>query len=75
MSQLWRKWYKVDELHTEIRNLKKRVKELESDNRMLNLKALTGDYPHHQQAYESMENREFLSKPENQPPENYGPKK
>ena len=38
MSDLWKKWYKVDELHVEIRDLKKKVKELESDNRQLNLK-------------------------------------
>lgn len=60
MSNL-REFYKVDEKIAEIRDLKKKVKELESDNRQLNLKVLTGDYP-----YENMENRKFLSEPDNQ---------
>lgn len=48
MSNL-KEFYKVDQLNAEIRDLKKTVKELESDNRQLNLKVQTGDYPYTKQ--------------------------
>lgn len=68
MSNL-REFYKVDEKIAEIRNLKKentelkkRVKELVSFIPEMDRKFLTEKYP-----YENMDNRDFLSKPENQP--------
>lgn len=77
MSSLWRKWYKVDELQAEVRELKKELKEqkdstplsltmalkvLKDENDLLKAKL---EIPT-KQAYESMDNREFLGKQENQ---------
>lgn len=62
MSSLWKKWYKVDELKAEIADLKKQLSAIKAINgtlkKQLEIKP--------KQAYESMENREFLAKEENQ---------